>query len=270
MCNQIQVVAGKTSLIVTNVATAQQCQFGGYVMQSGLDNNYDNILQAGEVTATNLVCNGANGSNSLVRTTAVSAAAGSACEFRGGIRYESGLDSNRNNTLDTAEVTRTDHICNGYTGPEGTPSLIRQTAAGDGSPCGANGGVSIQTGADDNLNGVLDALEVSYTSYVCNGANALVSAVVLVPGTARCSGFGGYQYNMGTDFDGDDFLDNGEITSSQDVCNGIDGTLVDIESTPEGGICEFGGAVVYTGFDTNGNTVLDTAERESTTYLCVP
>ena len=39
------------------------CANGGTKVETGLDTNNDGTLQAGEVTATNYVCNGANGSN---------------------------------------------------------------------------------------------------------------------------------------------------------------------------------------------------------------
>ncbi|MDR6515331.1 DUF7151 family protein [Chryseobacterium camelliae] len=56
---------------------------------------------------------GSNGKNALVRTTQESA--GSNCA-NGGIKVETGLDTNGNGTLDASEITDTRYVCNGSNG----------------------------------------------------------------------------------------------------------------------------------------------------------
>lgn len=83
--------------------------------------------------------NGLNGFNSLIAL--VNSA--SSCST-GGITVLSGLDTNQNNTLDTAEVQSSSEVCNGAVGPSPTafthainpcgdnPSLIDEVIISDG------------------------------------------------------------------------------------------------------------------------------------------
>lgn len=54
--------------------------------------------------------NGSNGLSSLIKVT--SEAEGSNCD-KGGIKVETGLDSNQNNVLDSGETSTTNYVCNG-------------------------------------------------------------------------------------------------------------------------------------------------------------
>jgi len=53
---------------------------------------------------------GQNGSQTLVTQTTLSA--GDAQCFQGGVRVDSGLDANNDNTLASAEISNTSHLCN--------------------------------------------------------------------------------------------------------------------------------------------------------------
>ena len=57
----------------------------------------------------------------------------------------------------------------GPTGAQGTSNLLRTTTEAPGSHCG-NGGIKVESGADDNGNQALDAAEVDSTLFVCDGA----------------------------------------------------------------------------------------------------
>ena len=59
---------------------------------------------------------GTNGKNSLVTTTTESS--GANCTT-GGLRIQSGLDSDEDGVLDSAEVTATTYVCNGSNGSNG-------------------------------------------------------------------------------------------------------------------------------------------------------
>ncbi|MEE1964467.1 hypothetical protein V1387_17385, partial [Allomuricauda taeanensis] len=56
----------------------------------------------------------------------------------------------------------------GDQGPDGLANLVVTTAEPAGANCSA-GGIKVDTGIDDNGNGVLDLSEIDSTEYVCNG-----------------------------------------------------------------------------------------------------
>lgn len=280
ICNQVQLISGKNSLIKTFNATSAQCAWGGYVIQSGQDSNYNNVLEASETQSTSVVCNGANGFNSLVKQTPDNSAAG--CGAKGGILFQSGLDTDRDNVLDAVEVTQTGYICNGFTGPqgpEGVPSLIKQSA--DTSVCGPRGGVRIDSGADTNRDSLLQNSEIDFTSFVCNGYdgqdgysyNSLVRPTAISPGST--CGAGGVRYDTGLDLNANNYLDSNEVDYSSYVCHGYDGengasgSLVSIEDA-SGFACEYGGVEINVGIDFDYDGYLDSSEIDSTTYLCAP
>ncbi|HEX2606215.1 MAG TPA: collagen-like protein [Flavisolibacter sp.] len=203
--------------------------------------------------------NGANGKTALVRTTSV--APGSNCSL-GGVRIETGVDTNGNGQLDDAEVTATQtrYICNGVNGTNGTnglngqagqngqngqngsdgfTALTRTTVEAAGGNCGT-GGVKVEVGVDANRNNTLDDAEVvtAMTRYICNGA----------AGTNGANGTNG--------------------------TNGTNGLNSLIRTTPEpaGPNCTYGGVTFEFGYDTNNNDILDNSEviTAKTTYVCNP
>lgn len=108
--------------------------------------------------------------------------AGVNCE-NGGVKIDVGTDDNQNNMLDEEEIDDTFYVCNGIDGNPGAPgagggtgssgtdgnnSLVNLVNEPAGSNC-TNGGVRVETGVDDNDNGVLDPSEVEAVGYVCNG-----------------------------------------------------------------------------------------------------
>lgn len=147
------------------------CAQGGTRMSSGMDANGDGMLDSSEVSSTSYICNGtpgpSGGTQALVRMSPEPA--GSNCT-QGGTAVQSGLDSNRNGTLDTAEVTSTAYVCNGVVGSPGTPgvqALVRLDPEPPGANC-AQGGTAVRSGLDSNRNSTLDANEVTQTRYVCS------------------------------------------------------------------------------------------------------
>ncbi len=105
---------------------------------------------------------------------------------------------------------------NGTNGASGVNSLVRQ----DNEPAGANcpaGGVRIQSGLDLNGDGILEASEVTETSYVCEASASLVN-VVPEPAGANCA-FGGEAIQTGLDTNGDGILEAGEMQHTAYVCN---------------------------------------------------
>ena len=105
--------------------------------------------------------NGQDGLNSLIKTSPEPK--GVNCE-NGGIKINSGLDSNNNWTLEEEEVTETSYICNGV---NGNSSLINVTEETSGDNC-LHGGTKIESGTDSNGNGVLDTNEINLIRYLCD------------------------------------------------------------------------------------------------------
>ncbi|NIP31896.1 MAG: hypothetical protein GTO02_20630, partial [Candidatus Dadabacteria bacterium] len=102
----------------------------------------------------------------------------------GGVQIDTGEDDNQNNMLDPGEVDNTFHICNGVDGQDGQDgqdgddddsgpnSLFNILNEPPGSNCQA-GGVRVQTGIDDNMNGILEPSEVDDTAFICNGLTGI-------------------------------------------------------------------------------------------------
>jgi hypothetical protein len=89
------------------------------------------------------------------------------------------------------------------------------------------------------------------------------------PAGANCA-HGGTAIRAGTDRNNNDVLDDGEVDSTEYVCDGATRVLVRKDPIEPGGDCPTGGTALQTGSDANGNGMLDDAEIEQTTRLCGP
>ncbi|MFH6988716.1 hypothetical protein ACHRVW_13315 [Flavobacterium collinsii] len=195
------------------------CENGGLKIETGLDNNFNGILDGNEVQNTKYVCNGINGKNSL--TTVIKEPKGVSCE-NGGIKINSGLDLNKNGVLEENEITSTAYVCNGT---DGNTNLTRTTNENSGGNCG-NGGLKVEYGLDLNKDGVLDDNEVKYKTYVCNGLNGNLSLVNITDeAKGGTCGNGGIKIESGIDFNNNKILDDTEIQVTKYVCNGNGGIV---------------------------------------------
>jgi hypothetical protein len=245
---------GRNSLVkLSSEAAGANCVSGGTKIESGVDTDGSGMLDPAEVTSTSYVCNGAAGAtgptgasglNSLVNQ--IPEAAGANCAA-GGVKIESGVDTNGNSVLDGSEVTASTYVCNAAGESNGQSSLIAQTPEPAGANC-PNGGTRITSGLDADSDGVLDPAEVSATSYVCNGGDG-------------ASGADGQNGNDGTN--------GADGTNGTDGKNGSN-SLVHVGSEPAGSNCPAGGQRIDTGSDTNDNGVLDGDEISATSYVCNP
>ncbi len=293
ICNGVDGADGNNSLITISDAGAN-CANGGKTIEIGVDDNGNGILDVEEIDNSSYVCNGENGNDgktALVNIT--DEAAGANCA-NGGKKVESGIDDDGNGVLDVAEVDSTNYVCNGADGSagadgtDGSTALVSITNEAAGVNC-ANGGKKVESGIDDDGNGVLDVAEVDSTNYVCNGADGSAGAdgtdgsTALVSITNEAAGVncanGGKKVESGIDDDGNGVLDVAEVDSTNYVCNGADGSagadgtdgstaLVSISIEPAGVNCTDGGQKVESGIDDDGNGVLDVAEVDSTNYVC--
>ncbi|MBA1145775.1 PD40 domain-containing protein [Ectothiorhodospiraceae bacterium WFHF3C12] len=103
-------------------------------------------------------------------------------------------------------------------GSDPNPSTVvnAQTVIPPGNTC-PTGGVQIESGIDENANGVLDASEVDETAVVCNGDAGLTHVETVEPGT-ECPD-GGTRVEAGVDANGNGVLDDTEVTSSELLCS---------------------------------------------------
>ena len=200
-----------TPMAVRAEAPGANCAVGGSRIEAGLDADGNGTLGASEVSSTQYMCSGAAGSsavNTLVQMLAEPSGPNCAA---GGKAIKLGSDSNANGVLDAQELSSTQYVCNGANGANGTNGADGANgtngaterngangAAGSNGlntlssivsePAGANcayGGSKIGTGLDANANNVLDAGEISATSYVCTGAPGATLSWVDVSATQR-------------------------------------------------------------------------------------
>ena len=283
---------GFSSLMkLQSVSETPQCPAGGQRIDYGLDSDGDGVLDLGEISGTQYVCNGtaesasgsagSNGYNALAALTTI--APGSVCSA-GGQELALGLDTNRDGNLDAVEVTQSQNVCHGVagaqgaTGPAGAQGATGATgpsgpAGSDGAdgaigpagyasltqllpePAGGNcnkGGQLIRTGLDVNRNGVLEVGEYTSSQYLCNGDRGATGA----QGPTGAIGPQGETGPIGpTGADGAD----GEIGFS---------SLLQVLAEPAGSNCATGGKLLRHGVDGNRNNVLDSNEYTSSQYLC--
>ena len=142
------------------------------------------LLLGGIATAYGCSSDGGGGAPPSLMDAA-SEAAGDNCPY-GGLELVRGVDGDRDGALTATEVTSTEYVCNG------SPATLLTTeslVAGD-THC-AGGGMVIHRGADTDVDGVLDAAEVSADEYVCNAVVTSEAGVCVFPAgwdaaTASC------------------------------------------------------------------------------------
>lgn len=169
-----------------------------------------------------------------------------------GQRIDTGLDDNRNGTLESEEIDNTAYVCDGVNSlvdVQEVDTEVRECFQWNyygctawewvpGGPCDGEPGQEIYWGLDDNGNGSLEPWEHDGSQVVCSDAiNSLVD-VQPVPTTVQecyywgwsgcwwyntvpggpCNGDPGQQIYWGLDDDRDEVLDSDEIDGSQVVC----------------------------------------------------
>ncbi|MBU0729153.1 MAG: FG-GAP repeat protein, partial [Proteobacteria bacterium] len=99
-------------------------------------------------------------------------------------------------------------------------SIVTATSVAPVSEC-PTGGITVDSGIDENGNGVLDADEIDSTQYVCNGGSGIQALVSITDEAAgvNCSS-GGKQVDTGLDANSNSTLDADEIADTFYVCNG--------------------------------------------------
>ncbi|MBS1507135.1 MAG: hypothetical protein JSS79_10865 [Bacteroidetes bacterium] len=100
------------------------------------------------------------------------------------------------------------------------------------------------------------------------GINSLVS-ITSEPSGSNCAA-GGLRIDVGPDANRNGSLDLSEIKSTQFVCNGVNGanSLVNTTTVSPGADCIYGGIKIDVGVDKNENGSLESAEVQSTRFIC--
>lgn len=245
-------------------APGANCSAGGQRITRGFDRNRSGSLEPTEIDDVQFLCDPVA---TLVVTSTIGA--GAECEA-GGLRIDSGLDVNGDGELAEIEVNTSRFVCDG---PDGRTSLVATSTLAPGGFC-ENGGLQVDTGFDDNDNGVLDADEITSTNFACDGdpgqdgrGNSAVR-LTAEPAGANCEN-GGTRVETGPDTDGDGQLDDDEVTQTRFACDGgARSTLVDVTVEPIGENCVNGGQRIDEGVDDNEDGVLDADEIDSTSFVC--
>ena len=117
----------KNLIKITNGDFENTCKNGGIKIETGLDQNLNNLLDLNEVTNTQYICNGIDGNNGIpILTKVTKILISENCE-NGGFLIEFGQDLNNDQTLNLTEITNSIEICNGNnlieTAPEDITSL---------------------------------------------------------------------------------------------------------------------------------------------------
>ena len=140
---------GAAALVETSDASAEECEYGGVVITTGLDADGDGVLNENEIVSTAVICDGAPGAGGEDGETGETGPEGDAgadgdsslvvfeeepaganCP-EGGVRVLSGLDTNSDGTLQESEVVSTDYVCNLSCSPEDYAIELGASDAGD-------------------------------------------------------------------------------------------------------------------------------------------
>lgn len=108
ICNGIDGALSLATIIVDTLEL--NCENGGVKIDLGVDINSDNILDSNEISTTVYVCNRIDENNSLTNLTTELLETN--CK-NGGIKIESGIDTNGDGILADTEITDTSYECNG-------------------------------------------------------------------------------------------------------------------------------------------------------------
>lgn len=246
------------------------CAYGGLAVSTGDDANNDGTLSADEIAHTEFLCADAG-----MQIDVTDLAPGGDCAT-GGYLIRTGRDADGDGSISASEAVDTAQVCNGNDGVDAPIALFRLDDEPAGPQC-ANGGIKVNTGLDDNGDGVLSDPEVDARTYVCDGVDgadglqALVATIV-EPAGANCA-TGGLHVESGMDVDANGLLDPSEVTNGSYVCDGVNGTnatpsLVRLDAEAAGANCATGGTAVRSGVDDNKDGVLQNGEVDTTSYVC--
>jgi BclB C-terminal domain-containing protein len=213
---------GMSTLAIRRAEPAgENCPTGGERIDTGFDDNGNNVLDASEVDVSAYICNGAPGTSSIVSTQPEEP--GDHCA-EGGLLIRHGADDDADGILQTAEVDGSSYVCHGdgATGADGEDGATGQD--GDNGPSGVGynslavvvpeggascdfGGFALAVGVDDGGSGDTDAVagdgtldpdEIDHVELVCEAAGATgVTGATGVSGPTGVAGIAGETGTIG-------------------------------------------------------------------------
>lgn len=151
------------------------CPYGGVLVETGIDENGNGVLDSTEVDESQKVCNGAPGSDGNISLVDISSEpAGANCTI-GGLRIDAGLDLDNDGLLDNDEITATEYVCDIDASNE-TPQFTSGSAF---SIDENNTAVATVTATDPQLDTVIYTVMNSYdgASFTINGATGELSFI---------------------------------------------------------------------------------------------
>jgi hypothetical protein len=165
---------GTSTLAIRRAEPAgDNCPSGGERIDTGFDDNENNVLDTSEIDVSAYICNGTDGSSALVATEPEQAGVNCA---QGGLLLRYGTDADADGTLQTGEVEGSRYVCDGEDGTAVTgPSGATGTAGAEGATgsAGSNSlavvdseggegcefdGFALVVGVDDGGSGDTDAV----------------------------------------------------------------------------------------------------------------
>lgn len=118
---------------ITQEPIGTNCSAGGFKIETGIDKNRNQLLDADEIQNSAFICNGTDGNDgsdgddgedgfvSLIKVTPEPV--GTNCSTAGN-RVDTGIDDNRNGELEAIEIDNTLYICNGLNINYGKHTLV--------------------------------------------------------------------------------------------------------------------------------------------------
>ena len=158
----------------------------------------------------------------------------------------------------------------GTSSPPPPGAVLADTMAASASDC-PDGGTVVRSGVDDNHNQKLDDGEVRTRTVVCNPEPAkpppkIVLRIIAEPRGGSACIEGGSAVQSGPDTNGNNALDDDEVTNTTLLCGEL--MVTRFRPEPEGANCVAGGVAFEVGHDCNGNAVLDDGEAEHIDFSC--
>lgn len=151
------------------------CPYGGILVETGIDENGNGVLDSTEVDESENVCNGVPGSDGNVSLIDInSEPAGANCTI-GGLRIDAGLDLDNNGLLDLGEITATDYVCNVDASNEAPQFVSGSDFAIDEN----NNAVATVSATDPQLDTVIYTVMNNYDGarFTINGATGELSFI---------------------------------------------------------------------------------------------
>ena len=159
------------------------CDNGGVLISSGFDENENRILDSDEVSATQVICHGLNGTSGTSGTDGLTSLirmydelAGDNCA-NGGIKIVSGVDSDSNTWLSSSEIQDTRYLCASDTAANeaGRSCTVADNNDGSATISCDDGTSAIITSGEDGSNGSAGVDGNSCTVVDNNDGTATVS-----------------------------------------------------------------------------------------------